>query len=173
MEGVSHEACSLAGTLGLGKLIVFWDKNGVSLDGPIVNWYSEDVVQRFAAYNWQVLPDIDGHDSDAVKQAIIAARQVTDKPTLICCKTTIGFGSPNFAGTARCHGMPLGEEEIKLVRTELGWEFPPFSIPTNIYAAWDAKIKGQKSTKAWQELFNSYTQHYPALTRRFASKVGK
>ncbi len=139
MEGISHEACSLAGTLGLGKLIAFWDDNGITIDGHVEGWFTDDTPKRFEAYGWHVIPGVDGHDADALNAAIEAAKAVTDKPTLICCKTTIGFGSPNLAGTHDCHGAPLGDDEIKLTREQLDWNYGPFEIPEDIYAGWDAK----------------------------------
>ena len=137
MEGISHEACSLAGTLGLGKLIAFWDDNGISIDGELEGWFSDDTPKRFEAYGWQVIADVDGHDSEALIAAIDAARADTSRPTLICCKTVIGFGSPNKAGTADSHGAPLGDEEIIATRKQLGWDHGPFEIPAEVYAGWE------------------------------------
>ena len=132
MEGVSHEACSLAGTLGLGKLVAFWDDNSISIDGNVEGWFTDDTPKRFKAYNWQVIDNIDGHDPQAIKSAIKQAQANTTQPTLICCKTTIGFGSPNKAGTAATHGAPLGEDEIKLSKQKLGWQHAAFDIPQTI-----------------------------------------
>jgi transketolase len=171
MEGVTHEACSFAGTLGLGKLIVFWDNNGVSLDGPIGDCCKEDIARRFLAYGWQVITDVNGHEAEEIKQAIIAAKRIIDKPTLICCHTTIGYGSPTFAGSAKCHGIPLGEAEVELTRAKLGWEFPAFVIPPEFYSEWDAKEKGKQATTAWQNIFSDYQQRYPALAQEFTQRL--
>ncbi len=160
MEGVSHEACSLAGTLGLGKLIAFWDDNGISIDGDVEGWFSEDTVKRFEAYGWHVIPAVDGHDSDAIDAAIVKAKS-DPRPTLICTKTIIGFGSPNKAGSHDCHGAPLGAEEIAATRQKLGWEHGPFEIPTDIYAQWDAKEAGQAKEAAWNEKFDAYAKAFP------------
>ncbi len=167
MEGISHEVCSLAGTLGLGKLIAFYDDNGISIDGEVEGWFTDDTVKRFEAYNWHVIPNIDGHDADAIKAAIEAARAQTDKPTLICCKTTIGFGSPNKSGKEECHGAPLGDEEIKLTRESLGWHHAPFEIPADIYADWNAKQAGASKEAAWDEKFAAYQAEYPELAAEF------
>ena len=167
MEGLSHEVASLAGTLGLGKLIVFWDNNGISIDGEVKDWFSENVVERFHAYHWHVVSDIDGHDPDKIANAIKAAKNEKNKPSLICCKTQIAFGAPNKANTAEAHGSPLGEEEIVLVREKLNWHHAPFFIPPEIYAAWDSKEKGKKLEEAWQALFKKYQQMYPALAFEF------
>lgn len=142
MEGISHEACSLAGTLGLGKLIVFWDDNGISIDGEVEGWYTDDNVKRFESYGWQVIPGVDGHDADQIREAILAAQENTAQPTLICCKTVIGFGSPNKEGKEDCHGAPLGDDEIALTRERLGWTHPAFEIPEDIYADWNAVEAG-------------------------------
>ena len=136
MEGVSHEACSLAGTLKLGKLIAFWDDNGISIDGNTSGWFAEDTAARFAAYGWHV-QKVDGHDSEAITKAIEEAQKVTDKPSIICCKTVIGFGSPNKQGTEKCHGSPLGDAEIALAKEKLGWNYGPFEVPAEVYEAWD------------------------------------
>ena len=141
MEGISHEVCSLAGTLGLGKLIAFYDDNGISIDGDVKGWFTDNTVQRFESYGWQVIPKVDGHNPEEVKQAIETARANPDQPTLICCKTLIGFGSPNKEGSESSHGAPLGDDEIKLTRERLGWPHAPFDIPTDVYAGWDAKEK--------------------------------
>ena len=160
MEGVSHEACSLAGTLGLGKLIAFWDDNGISIDGDVEGWFSDDTVKRFEAYGWHVIPAVDGHDSDAIDAAIVKAKS-DPRPTLICTKTIIGFGSPNKAGSHDCHGAPLGAEEIAATRQKLGWEHGPFEIPADIYAQWDAKEAGQAKEAAWNENFDAYAKAFP------------
>ncbi|HEC26806.1 MAG TPA: transketolase, partial [Gammaproteobacteria bacterium] len=156
MEGISHEACSLAGTLGLGKLIAFYDDNNISIDGEVGGWFTDNTPQRFDAYHWHVVKDVDGHDGNAIKAAIEEARAVTDRPSLICCKTIIGFGSPNKSGKADCHGAPLGEEEIALTRKALGWEYGPFEIPDDVYAGWDAKAKGAAAESAWNDSFAAY-----------------
>ncbi len=171
MEGISHEACSLAGTLGLGKLIAFYDDNNISIDGEVEGWFTDDTPKRFEAYGWHVVRDVDGHDADAIKQAIEAARAVDDKPSIICCKTTIGFGSPNKAGKEECHGAPLGEDEIKLTREALGWEHGPFEIPEEIYAGWDAKEKGAKAEAEWNELFAKYKAAHPELAAEFERRM--
>ncbi|HID00339.1 MAG TPA: transketolase, partial [Piscirickettsiaceae bacterium] len=171
MEGISHEACSLAGTLGLGKLIAFWDDNNISIDGHVDDWFTEDVPKRFEAYGWHVIRDVDGHDAEAIDQAIREAKAVNDKPTLIQTKTTIGFGAPNLCGTHDCHGAPLGEEEIKLTRENLNWPYAPFEIPEEIYAAWDAREKGQKLEDAWQAKFEAYREAYPELAAEFERRM--
>ncbi len=167
MEGISHEACSLAGTLGLGKLILFWDDNGISIDGEVEGWFTDDTPSRFEAYGWQVIRNVDGHDADEIKAAIDTARANTDQPTMICCKTIIGFGSPNKAGSHDCHGAALGEEECALVRKELGWEYDPFVIPDDVYAGWDAKDKGADAEADWQARFDAYKVEYPDLATEF------
>ncbi|MBO1520648.1 transketolase [Oceanisphaera pacifica] len=167
MEGISHEACSLAGTLGLGKLIAFWDDNGISIDGELEGWFSDDTPKRFESYGWQVIADVDGHDADALTHAIDAARADSTRPTLICCKTVIGFGSPNKAGTAGSHGAPLGEDEIVATRKQLGWEHAPFEIPADIYGEWDAKAQGEVAEGKWNEQFNAYAAAYPELAAEF------
>ena len=149
MEGISHEVCSLAGTLGLGKLIAFWDDNGISIDGEVEGWFSDDTPARFEAYGWQVIAGVDGHNPEEIASAIRTAQAETQKPTLICCKTVIGFGSPNKQGTESCHGAPLGADEIAATRAALGWEYGPFEIPADIYAAWDGKTRGVKQQQAW------------------------
>ncbi len=171
MEGISHEACSLAGTLGLGKLIAFYDDNNISIDGEVEGWFTDDTPKRFEAYGWHVVRDVDGHDADAIKQAIEAARAVTDKPSIICCKTTIGFGSPNKAGKEECHGAPLGEDEIKLTREALGWNHGPFEIPEEIYAGWDAREQGAKAEAEWNELFAKYKAAHPELAAEFERRM--
>ncbi|WP_337912334.1 transketolase [Vibrio cholerae] len=172
MEGISHEACSLAGTLGLGKLIAFWDDNGISIDGHVEGWFSDDTPKRFEAYGWHVIPAVDGHDADAINAAIEAAKAETSRPTLICTKTIIGFGSPNKAGSHDCHGAPLGNDEIKAAREFLGWEYAPFEIPADIYAAWDAKQAGASKEAAWDEKFAAYAKAYPAEAAEYKRRVG-
>jgi len=171
MEGISHEACSLAGTLGLGKLIAFWDDNGISIDGHVDGWFTDDTPKRFESYGWHVIADVDGHDSDALAKAIETAKAMTDKPTMICCKTTIGFGSPNKAGSHACHGAPLGEEEINLTKAALGWDHGPFEVPKDIYAGWDAKEKGAKAEAAWNEKFAAYKAAFPELAAEYERRT--
>lgn len=171
MEGISHEACSLAGTLGLGKLIAFYDDNGISIDGEVEGWFTDDTVKRFEAYNWHVVADVDGHDANAVKAAIEAARQVTDKPTLIICKTIIGFGAPNKQGTESCHGAPLGADEIAAARQQLGWQHGPFEIPADVYAAWSAKESGAALEAQWNERFAAYAAAYPELAAELKRRL--
>ena len=170
MEGISHEACSLAGTLNLGKLICFYDDNGISIDGEVDAWFAEDVAKRFDAYGWHVIDDIDGHDPEAITKAITLAQAETSKPSILACKTVIGFGSPNKGGTADTHGAPLGDEEIALVRKELGWEHQPFEIPEDIKQAWDAKDKGEESEKTWRKGFEKYQDAYPELAKELMSR---
>jgi transketolase len=175
MEGISHEACSLAGTLGLGKLVAFWDDNGISIDGHVEGWFTDDTPKRFEAYGWHVVRDVDGHDAEAIAKAIREARSVNDKPTLICTKTVIGFGAPNLCGTHDCHGAPLGDAEIKATRENLGWTHEPFVIPEEIYAGWSAKAKGAEREAEWNARFEAYAQAYPAeaaeLKRRLAGEL--
>ena len=171
MEGVSHEACSLAGTLGLGKLIAFWDDNGISIDGEVQGWFTDDTPARFDAYGWQVIRDVDGHDPVEIKQAIETARGETDRPTLICCKTVIGLGSPNKQGTSATHGSPLGAEEVAATRKALGWSHPAFEIPDNIYAGWNAKPRGSEVETAWDQLFASYQDSYPELAAEYGRRM--
>ncbi len=171
MEGISHEVCSLAGTLKLGKLIAFYDDNGISIDGEVEGWFSDDTAKRFEAYGWQVIPAIDGHNAEAIRQAVLAAQQVTDKPTLICCKTVIGCGSPNKQGKEECHGAPLGDTEIALTRQALEWTAPAFEIPAEIYAGWDAKAKGQQAQSAWESQFAAYSQAYPELAAELQRRL--
>ncbi|MES9822895.1 MAG: transketolase [Candidatus Thiodiazotropha endolucinida] len=171
MEGISHEACSLAGTLGLGKLIAFWDDNGISIDGETEGWFTDDTPGRFEAYGWHVIRDVDGHDADAVDQAIEAAKSMSDKPSLICCKTTIGFGSPNLAGSHDCHGAPLGNDEIAATREQLGWSHEPFVVPDEIYAGWDAKDAGTSAENAWNDKFAAYTEANPELAAEFKRRM--
>ncbi|MEJ2898793.1 transketolase [Acinetobacter sp. NS-4] len=174
MEGVSHEACSLAGTLGLGKLVAYYDDNGISIDGEVEGWFSDDTEQRFLAYGWQVIK-VDGHDAAAIRQATVAAKAETAKPTLIICKTVIGLGSPNKQGKEDCHGAPLGNDEIALTREALGWKEEAFVIPADVYAAWNAKDKGAQSEAAWNETFAAYAAKYPAeaaeLKRRLSGEL--
>ena len=171
MEGISHEACSLAGTLGLGKLTAFWDDNGISIDGHVDGWFTDDTPKRFEAYGWHVIPAVDGHDSESIAKALETAKAMTDKPTLICCKTTIGFGSPNKAGSHASHGAPLGEEEINLTKAALGWDHPAFEIPADIYAAWDAKEKGAKAEAAWNDKFAAYKAEFPELAAEYERRM--
>ncbi len=171
MEGISHEACSLAGTLGLGKLIAFWDDNGISIDGEVEGWFSDDTVKRFESYGWQVIADVDGHDPIQVASAIRTAQAESQKPTLICCKTIIGFGAPNKEGTESCHGAPLGAEEIAAARAKLGWEHDAFVVPDEVYAGWDGKVKGAKAQQAWEELFAAYAETYPALAVEYNRRM--
>ena len=170
MEGISHEVCSLAGTLELGKLIVFYDDNGISIDGEVEGWFTDNTVQRFEAYNWHVVPNVDGHDADAIRAAIEAGRAEKNKPTLICCKTVIGFGSPNKEGKEECHGAPLGDEEIKLTRERLGWEHGPFEVPADIYNQWNAKEAGTAKEASWNEKFEAYKAAYPELAAEFVRR---
>ncbi|MCP4186348.1 MAG: transketolase [Gammaproteobacteria bacterium] len=170
MEGISHEACSLAGTLGLGKLVAFWDDNGISIDGEVEGWFLDDTVKRFDAYGWHVV-ECDGHDADAIFIAIEAAKAVTAKPSLVCCKTVIGFGSPNKAGGHSCHGAPLGEDEVALTRVELGWEHGTFEIPEEVYTGWDHRVTGQSQEDAWNERFEAYKAEYPELAAEFERRV--
>ncbi|MBY6018790.1 transketolase [Ferrimonas balearica] len=175
MEGISHEACSLAGTLGLGKLIAFWDDNGISIDGHVEGWFSDDTPKRFEAYGWHVIPAVDGHDPEAIKAAIEAARTETNKPTLICTKTVIGYGSPNKSGSHDCHGAPLGDDEIAAARDFLNWPHGPFEIPADVYSAWDAKAQGAEVESAWNTRFNAYAAEFPELAaelkRRLAGEL--
>ncbi|MCR8922155.1 transketolase [Dasania sp. GY-MA-18] len=170
MEGISHEACSLAGTLGLGKLIAFYDDNGISIDGEVEGWFTDDTPKRFESYGWHVVPAVDGHDSTAIKLAIEEAH-ASDKPTLICCKTIIGKGSPNKEGKEDCHGAPLGDEEIALVRETLGWKHAPFEIPADIYAGWDAKEQGQALESDWDKRFEAYAEAHPELAVELARRL--
>ncbi|RRJ82728.1 transketolase [Aestuariirhabdus litorea] len=167
MEGISHEVCSLAGTLGLGKLIAFYDDNGISIDGEVEGWFTDDTPKRFEAYGWQVIPAVDGHDPEAITAAVEQARANTEQPTLICCKTIIGFGSPNKEGKEDCHGAPLGDDEIALTRQRLGWEYGPFEVPAELYAEWDAKAAGEAREASWNEAFAAYQKAYPELAAEF------
>jgi transketolase len=167
MEGISHEACSLAGAWKLNKLVALYDDNGISIDGQVAPWFADNTPARFKAYGWQVIGPVDGHDAAAVSQAIASAKLSADKPTLIVCKTHIGKGSPNRANTAKAHGEPLGAEEIALTRAALGWPHAPFEIPKEVYAAWDAKKAGQQREAAWNTLFAAYKKAHPALAAEF------
>ncbi|MCU7812649.1 MAG: transketolase [Candidatus Thiodiazotropha sp. (ex Notomyrtea botanica)] len=171
MEGISHEACSFAGTLGLGKLVAFWDDNGISIDGETEGWFTDNTPARFESYGWQVIRDVDGHDADAINQAINAAKAEGNKPSLICCKTTIGFGSPNLAGSHDCHGAPLGAEEITATREQLGWTHEPFVVPADIYAGWDAKATGSDAESAWNDKFAAYESAFPELAAEFKRRM--
>ena len=171
MEGISHEVCSLSGTLGLSKLIVIYDDNGISIDGEVHDWFKDDTPARFSAYGWQVLSDIDGHDSEAVISAITAAKADTARPSLICCKTVIGFGSPNKQGKESCHGAPLGADEITLTRKQLGWEHPPFEVPEDYYLGWDATARGAVLQKNWTQKMSLYKSEYPALYNEFKRRM--
>ncbi|MGX8941451.1 transketolase [Symbiopectobacterium sp. Eva_TO] len=171
MEGISHEVCSLAGTLKLGKLVAFYDDNGISIDGHVEGWFTDDTAARFEAYGWHVVRGVDGHDADAITRAIEQARAVTDKPSLLMCKTVIGFGSPNKAGTHDSHGAPLGDAEVAASREQLGWKYPPFEIPAEIYAAWDAKAAGAQKESVWSETFAAYARAYPELAAEFKRRT--
>ena len=175
MEGISHEVSSLAGTLGLGKLVVFYDDNGISIDGEVEGWFTDDTPARFKAYGWQVINDVNGHSPSEVKAAVEAARHETGKPTLICCKTVIGKGSPNKQGSESCHGSPLGADEVAATRVAIGWEYGPFEIPDDIYAGWDAKSRGAALEQSWDESMDAYTRDHPALAaelrRRLAGEL--
>ena len=171
MEGVSHEACSLAGTLGLGKLIALYDDNGISIDGQVRGWFADDTPARFEAYGWQVIRDVDGHDAAAVAAALQQARAETARPTLICCRTVIGFGAPNKQGKASAHGSPLGGDEIAAARAQLGWTCGPFEIPADVYAAWDARPRGAALQVDWQDRFDRYADEYPTLAAEFRRRM--
>ncbi|WP_166839904.1 transketolase [Rheinheimera pleomorphica] len=171
MEGISHEACSLAGTLGLGKLIAFWDDNGISIDGHVEGWFTDNTPARFEAYGWHVISNVDGHDAAAVAAAIAQAKAETTKPTLICCRTVIGYGAPNKGGSHDCHGAPLGDAEIAAAREFLQWPHAPFAIPADIYADWDAKAKGGAQQQSWQQLFARYSAAFPELAAEFSRRV--
>lgn len=171
MEGISHEACSLAGTLGLGKLIAIYDDNGISIDGHVSGWFGDDTPKRFEAYGWHVLRDVDGHDVAAVDAAIVQARRVADKPSLICCKTVIGKGAPKRAGTAKAHGEALGAEEVAATRENIGWKYPPFEIPQDIYAGWDARAKGAELEAGWNRKFAAYAKAFPKEAGEFTRRV--
>ena len=171
MEGISHEACSLAGTLGLGKLIAFYDDNGISIDGHVEGWFTDNTPKRFEAYGWHVVRDVDGHDPEAIRKAILEARSENDKPSMICCKTVIGYGAPNLCGSHDCHGAALGEAEVAATRENLGWHHAPFVIPPEIYAGWDAKAKGAETEKHWNEKFAAYRKAFPDLAAEFERRM--
>jgi transketolase len=171
MEGISHEACSLAGTLGLGKLTVFYDDNGISIDGKVVGWFRDDTPERFAAYGWHVVPGVDGLDGEAVASAIRAARAETRRPSLICCKTIIGYGAPHRQGTAEAHGEALGVDEVAAARQQLGWPYPPFVVPDEIRAGWDHRTQGAALEAAWRELFTRYASAFPKDAREFERRM--
>ncbi|MGD2031483.1 MAG: transketolase [Gammaproteobacteria bacterium] len=171
MEGISHEACSLAGTLGLGKLIFIYDDNGISIDGDVEGWFTDDTPGRFEAYGWHVVRDVDGHDVEAVGKAIEAAREEAQRPTIICCKTVIGWGSPNKQGSESTHGAALGEEEVQATRDNIGWPYPPFEIPDAIRAGWDAKERGRQREDAWHIQMESYASEYPELARELQRRL--
>ncbi|QXB93124.1 transketolase [Providencia rettgeri] len=171
MEGISHEACSLAGTLKLNKLIAFYDDNGISIDGEVEGWFTDDTAARFESYGWHVIRDIDGHDAAQINAAVNEAKNQTDKPTLIMCKTIIGFGSPNKAGSESVHGAPLGDAEIAATREALGWNYDPFEIPKDIYEAWDARVAGKEKQSAWDKKFAAYTAQFPELAAEFTRRM--
>ena len=171
MEGVSHEACSLAGTLGLGKLIAFYDDNGISIDGHVEGWFTDDTPKRFEAYGWQVIANVDGHNGEAIEKALLAARDEKNKPTLICCKTTIGMGSPNKEGTHDVHGAPLGADEIAATRARIGWNHAAFEIPADVYAAWDGKARGSFFESNWNTRFVAYQAAFPELAAEFSRRM--
>ena len=171
MEGISHEACSLAGTLKLGKLICLYDDNNISIDGEVDGWFTDDTAKRFEAYGWQVIPNVDGHDAAAIAAAIEQAQAETGKPTMICCKTIIGFGAPNKQGTASTHGAPLGDEEIAATRKELGWDAAPFDVPADVAAAWDSRERGAGEESSWNEAFAAYNAEHPELAAEFARRM--
>jgi len=171
MEGISHEAASLAGTLKLGKLVAIYDDNGISIDGEVHGWFTDDTPGRFEAYGWEVLRDVDGHNSEAIKAALVSAAIDPDRPTLICCKTIIGYGAPHKQGTEACHGAALGNDEVAAARVQLGWNHPPFEIPAEIYAGWDARAKGAKREAEWNAAFARYQAAYPELAAEFSRRV--
>jgi len=171
MEGISHEACSLAGVLGLGKLIALYDDNGISIDGKVQGWFRDDTPMRFSAYGWHVIPGVDGHDAGAIANAIEAARAETSRPTLICCRTVIGKGAPTRAGTAKAHGEALGQPEIDATRTAIGWKHAPFEVPDEVYRAWDARGRGGEQEQAWNQRFAAYEREHPELAREFRRRI--
>ncbi len=171
MEGISHEACSLAGTLGLGKLVTFWDDNGISIDGKVQGWFTDDTPARFRAYGWQVIEGVDGHDPQAIARAIDEAHADSERPSLICCRTVIGWGSPNKQGKESCHGAPLGDEEIALTREAMGWMHAPFEVPEDVRAAWDATAQGGAREKDWQQRFEAYRADHPQLAAEFERRM--
>jgi len=171
MEGISHEACSLAGALSLGKLIVLYDDNGISIDGEVKDWFRDDTPKRFEAYGWHVIPNIDGHDVEGVDRAIHAAKAIADKPSLICCRTVIGKGAPKRAGTAKAHGEALGAEEVAATREAIGWHYPPFEVPRHVYDGWDARKRGAALERAWNDKFAAYEKAQPELAREFRRRA--
>ncbi|MXP56685.1 transketolase [Pantoea sp. Mhis] len=171
MEGISHEVCSIAGTLNLGKLIVFYDQNGISIDGKVKNWFTDDTAKRFESYGWHVIKSIDGHNNNDIKEAILEAKNIVNKPSLLICKTIIGFGSPNKSGTHNIHGAPLGDNEIVLARKQLNWNYAPFEIPTHIYVKWDAKKAGKDKENIWNKQFEAYSQEYPKIASEFNRRI--
>jgi transketolase len=171
MEGVSHEACALAGTLGLGKLIAYWDDNGISIDGHVEGWFTDDTPGRFEAYGWHVIRDVDGHSAEALAKATEEAKAVTGKPSLICCRTVIGYGAPNLCGSHDCHGAPLGEEEIAASRENLGWSYAPFEVPEEVYQGWDARVKGARLEEEWNQKFDAYKAAHPDLARELERRM--
>ncbi|MGQ0656735.1 MAG: transketolase [Chromatiales bacterium] len=171
MEGISHEACSLAGTLRLGKLIALYDDNGISIDGEVRGWFTDDTPLRFESYGWHVVRDVDGHDPDAVRAAILAAQGVTDRPSILCCKTVIGYGAPTKQGTESCHGAALGADEVARARAALGWEHPPFVIPSAVYAAFDTRAKGAAAESQWQRRLEQYRKAFPDLATEFERRM--
>ncbi|HZF24923.1 MAG TPA: transketolase, partial [Steroidobacteraceae bacterium] len=171
MEGISHEACSLAGTLGLGRLIAFYDDNGISIDGPVAGWFTDDTAKRFESYGWHVVANVDGHDSEAVDEAIQAAKAVTDRPSLICCKTVIAQGSPNKAGTHESHGAALGEKEVAATRAAIDWPYPPFEVPSHVYEAWDARGVGRIAEAQWTRRLTAYSHTYPSAAAEFERRM--
>jgi transketolase len=171
MEGISHEACSLAGTMKLGKLIAFWDDNGISIDGHVTGWFTDDTPKRFESYQWHVVRDVDGHDPESIRAAIDEARSVTDKPSLICCKTIIGYGSPNLAGSHDCHGAPLGDDEVAATRENIGWTHPPFEVPSEVYEGWNSRDKGAKAEDDWNAAFSAYREAHPDLAAEFERRM--
>jgi len=173
MEGISHEAASLAGRLKLGKLIALYDDNGISIDGEVQGWFTDDTPKRFEAYGWEVLRDVDGHNSEAVKAALVSAAIDPDKPTLICCKTIIGYGAPHKQGTEACHGAPLGKDEVAAARVQLNWPYPPFEIPAEIYAGWDARGTGAEREAQWNSLFEKYAASHPDLAAEFKRRMAR
>src|SRR6476661_5098439 len=171
MEGISHEASSLAGTLGLGKLIAFYDDNGISIDGPVQGWFTDNTPQRFEAYGWHVVPNVDGHDSAAIETALREAQAVTDKPSLICCKTIIGKGAPKRAGTAKAHGEALGADEVAATRTNIGWPHAAFEVSEAIYAEWNQRARGAAAQAEWDQRFAAYAAANPELAREFERRM--
>ncbi|HET8790944.1 MAG TPA: transketolase, partial [Modicisalibacter sp.] len=171
MEGISHEACSLAGTQGLGKLIAFYDSNGISIDGEIEGWFTDDTAKRFEAYGWHVVPNVDGHKSDEIKAAIELARNHDDRPSLIICKTIIGFGAPNKQGSEEAHGAPLGDEEVAAARDQLGWHHAPFHVPEETYQGWDATARGAKAENDWNARFERYQNDHPELAAELKRRL--